>query len=80
MIIPVKITPLTAESGQTTIDGEWITIRRKGLGRLGHIKGDKRIAMSTIIAVKMRPAGALANGFIRFDQMGGPRSGIREAA
>ena len=71
-------------NGQITIDGEWITIHRKGLGRLGHSKGDKRIAMSTIIAVKMRPAGAVANGFIRFDQMGGPalrdkRGGLSDA-
>jgi hypothetical protein len=71
-------------NGQITIDGEWITIHRKGLGRLGHSKGDKRMAMSTIIAVKMRPAGAIANGFIRFDQMGGStlrdkRGGLSDA-
>src|SRR3954451_12327865 len=71
-------------NGQITIDGEWITIHRKGLGRLGHSKGDKRMAMSTIVAVKMRPAGALANGFIRFDQMAGSslrdkRGGLSDA-
>lgn len=72
-------------NGQITIDGEWLTIHRRGLGRLGHSKGDKRIAMATITAVKMRPAGALANGFIRFDQMGAPalkdsRGGLNDAA
>ncbi|MEO6958108.1 MAG: SHOCT domain-containing protein [Antricoccus sp.] len=61
-----------------------MTIHRKGLGRVGHSKGDKRVAMSTIIAVKMRPAGAMANGFIRFDQMGGSilrdkRGGLSDA-
>lgn len=59
-------------NGQVLIEGDWLTIHRKGFGRLRHSKGDKRIALATITAVKWRPAGGLANGFIRFDQAGAP--------
>jgi hypothetical protein len=57
-------------NGQITIEGDWLTIDRKGLGRIGHSKGNKRIAIGQIIAVKMRPAGRLANGFIHFSTPG----------
>ena len=57
-------------NGQVRIDGDWLIIERKGLGRLGHSKGDKRIALGQITAVKMRPAGRLANGFIYFSTPG----------
>jgi Short C-terminal domain/Domain of unknown function (DUF4429) len=57
-------------NGQISIEGDWLTIERKGLGRIGHSKGDKRIALGQIVAVKMRPAGRLANGFIHFSTPG----------
>ena len=57
-------------NGQVRIDGDWLIIERKGLGRLGHSKGDKRIALGQITAAQMRPAGRLANGFIYFSTPG----------
>jgi hypothetical protein len=57
-------------NGQIQIDGDWLVIERKGLGRVGYSKGDKRIALGQIIAVKMRPAGPLVNGFIHFSTPG----------
>lgn len=57
-------------NGQIRIEGDWLVIERKGLGRLGHSKGDKRIALGQIVAVKMRPAGRFANGFIHFSTSG----------
>src|SRR4051794_8829304 len=68
-------------NGQVRIDGEWLVIERKGLGRLGHSKGDRRIPLATITAVQMRPAGPVANGFIRFTVPGSPdlRGGLKDA-
>src|SRR4051794_32383646 len=57
-------------NGQVRVDGDWLVIERKGLGRIGHSKGDKRIALGQITGVKMRPAGPLANGFIHFSTPG----------
>ena len=37
---------------------------------MGYSKGDKRIALGQITAVKMQPAGRLANGFIYFSKPG----------
>ena len=70
-------------NGQVTVDTDsgWVTIARKGLGRLGHSKGDHRIPIRQITAVQMRPAGPLANGFIRFTIPGAPslRGGLQDA-
>lgn len=37
-------------NGQITVDGDWLTIERKGLGRIGHAKGDRRIPLVSITA------------------------------
>lgn len=68
-------------NGQVTVDGDWLTIERKGLGRLGHSKGDRRIPLGSITAVQVRPAGPIANGFIRFTVPGSPelRGGLNNA-
>src|SRR6266542_65967 len=70
-------------NGQVTVDPDsgWVTIARKGLGRLGHSKGDQRIPIRSITAVQMRPAGPIANGFIRFTVPGAPghRGGLSNA-
>ena len=68
-------------NGQITVAGDWLTIERKGLGRIGHSKGDRRIPLASIQAVQMRPAGALANGFIKFTIPGSPelRGGLNDA-
>src|SRR5262245_21619744 len=61
-------------NGQITVEGDWLTIERKGLGRIGHSKGDRRIPLASITAVQMRPPGALSNGFIKFTIPGSPQS------
>ena len=68
-------------NGQVTVDGDWLTIHRKGLGRLGHSKGDRRIPLAQITAVQMRPAGPLINGFLRVTIPGAPvaRGGLGNA-
>jgi hypothetical protein len=70
-------------NGQITIDGHWLTIERKGFrGRVGHSKGDRRIPLGSITAVQVRPAGSVANGFIRFTVPGSPelRGGLQNAS
>jgi hypothetical protein len=61
--------------------GDWMTIGRKGFGRLGHSKGDRRIPLASITAVQVRPAGSLANGFLRVTIPGSPerRGGLNDA-
>jgi hypothetical protein len=68
-------------NGQITISGDWMTIGRKGFGRVGHSKGDRRIPLATITAVQVRPAGAIANGFLRVTIPGSPdrRGGLNDA-
>ena len=68
-------------NGQITVSDDWLMIERKGLGRLGHSKGDRRIPLATITAVQMRPAGPLANGFLKFSVPGSPelRGGLQAA-
>jgi hypothetical protein len=69
-------------NGQITVEGDWLTIERKGLGRIGHSKGERRIPLASITAVQMRPGGALANGFIKFTIPGSPesRGGLGDAS
>lgn len=69
-------------NGQVIVDGAWLTITRKGLGRVGHSRGDRRIPISSITAVQFRPPGAMSNGFVRFTMPGAPeaRGGMRNSA
>ncbi len=69
-------------NGQITVTHELITIERKGFGRLGHSKGERRIPISQVTAVQVRPAGPIANGFIRFTVPGSPdrRGGLHNAS
>lgn|SRR6266540_1217279 len=68
-------------NGQITVEGDWLTIGRKGLGRIGHSKGDRRVPLAQITAVQVRPAGPIANGFIKFSLPGSPelRGGLSDA-
>jgi Short C-terminal domain/Domain of unknown function (DUF4429) len=69
-------------NGQVTVSGDWLTIERKGLGRIGHSKGDRRIPLGSITAVQVRPAGHFAVGFLKFTVPGSPeiRGGLNAAA
>jgi hypothetical protein len=57
--------------GSVEFDGHFVTIRRKGLGRLTVGKGEKRIALASIAAIQLKPAGPVINGFIQFSLPGG---------
>lgn len=58
--------------GEIEFDGHFITIRHTGaLGRMSVGKGDKRIPITSITAVQIKPAGAMVNGYIQFTLPGG---------
>ena len=59
-------------NGLITIDGDWLTIDRKGFRRARHSQGDRRIPLASITAVQMRPARVFTDGFIRFTVAGSP--------
>jgi uncharacterized protein DUF4429 len=65
--------PIVAQGqgGTVMFDGHFVTITRKGLGRLVVGKGEKRIPLRSITAVQLKPAGPLVNGFIQFSMSGG---------
>ena len=69
---------LTAKgvNGQIEVDGEWLTIRRKGaVSKLSHgLKGDKRIALANVQAVQLKKPG-LTNGYLQLTISGGKESG-----
>ena len=53
--------------GLVKFDGHFVSITHKGvLGRLTVGKGEKRIPVSSITAVQIKPPGAMVNGFISF--------------
>jgi len=57
-------------NGQVIFDGNSLTITRKGLGRITMGKGHIRIPISSVTAVRWKPAGPLVNGYIHFAMMG----------
>ena len=68
-------------NGLITIDGDWLTIDRKGFGRAGNAMGERRIPLASITAVQLRHARVFTNGFIRFSVPGSPefRGGLQSA-
>ena len=68
-------------NGVITIDGDWLTIDRKGFGRAGHLQGDRRIPLASITAVQQQYARVFTDGFIRFTVAGSPelRGGLEIA-
>ena len=61
-------------NGLIAIDGDWLTIERKGVG-------DRRIPLASITAVQLQQARMFTNGFIRFTVPGSPefRGGVQSA-
>ncbi len=61
--------------GQLEVDGEWVTIKRKGvLAKATHgLAGEKRIPISSIMAVQWKAPG-MSNGYIQFTVPGGVES------
>jgi len=68
-------------NGVITIAGDWLTIDRKGFGRAGDSKGDRRIPLASITAVQLEYARVFTDGFIRFTVAGTPefRGGLQNA-
>jgi Domain of unknown function (DUF4429)/Short C-terminal domain len=68
-------------NGLITIDGDWLTIDRRGFGRAGHLQGDRRIPLTSITAVQLRHPRVFTDGFIRFTVAGSPefRGGLQNA-
>ena len=68
-------------NGVITIDGDWLTIERKGFGRAGHSQGVRRIPLASITAVQLQYARLFTDGFIRFTVAGSPelRGGLQNA-
>ena len=61
-------------NGVVAIDGDWLTIDRKGVG-------DRRIPLASITAVEVQQARMFTNGFIRFTVPGSPefQGGVQSA-
>ena len=61
-------------NGVVAIDGDWLTIDRKGVG-------DRRIPLASITAVEVQQARMFTNGFIRFTVPGSAefRGGVQSA-
>ena len=57
-------------NGVITIDGDWLTIDRKGFRRARHLTGDRRIPLASITAVQLQYARVFTDGFIRFTVAG----------
>jgi hypothetical protein len=68
--------------GSVEFDGQFVTIRHTRLGRLTAGSEDRRIHVSSIIDVRIKPAGVITNGFIQFTVPGSgdPRSGSGRSA
>ena len=68
-------------NGVITIDGDWLTIDRKGFGRAGRSAGVRQIPLASITAVQLRHARVFTDGFIRFAFAGSPefRGGLENA-
>ena len=59
-------------NGVITIDGDWLTIDRKGFRRTGHSEEVRRIPLASITAVQLHYARVFTDGFIRFTVAGSP--------
>lgn len=60
--------------GSVEFDGQFVTIRHTGLGRLTVGGDDRRIHVRNITAVQIKRAGMMTNGFIQFTVPGNARA------
>lgn len=62
----------TGNNGTVDFDGRTVSIRRESLlARMTIGKGEKRIPLTSIAAIQLKPAGAVMSGYIEFTVMGG---------
>jgi hypothetical protein len=67
-------------NGTVHFDGTFVTIERSGfIGRGTFGKGDNRIPIANISAVKFKPGSALIYGYIEFVLPGGKEGGRRKS-
>ncbi|MFD8086991.1 DUF4429 domain-containing protein [Kitasatospora sp. NPDC059722] len=60
------------KTGQVHFDGQYVTITRNGLLARSVVgKGEKRLHVSQISAVRWKPAGLAVNGYVQFSLPGG---------
>ena len=59
-------------NGVITVDGDWLTIDRRGYRRVGHLTEVRRIPLASITAVQLHYARMFTDGFIRFTVDGSP--------
>ncbi|MHA7191128.1 DUF4429 domain-containing protein [Arthrobacter sp. MDT2-16] len=57
--------------GYVAFDGHYVTIQHVGLGRVTIGKGVKRIPVTAISSVQIKPPGLVMSGFIQFSIAGG---------
>lgn len=57
--------------GYVSFDGHFVTIQRHGLGRFNVGKGIKRIPLTAISSIQIKPQGLAVPGFIQFSLAGG---------
>lgn len=58
-------------TGYVCFDGHFVTIQHLGLGRVTVGKGVKRIPLTAISSVQVKPTGSFVSGFIQFSLAGG---------
>lgn len=69
--VPEDVFIAPGTNGYATFDGHFVALERVGMARLTVGKGSKRIAITSITGVQLKPAGAFTNGFIQFTVPGG---------
>lgn len=70
-ILPDAILARAWGAGYVAFDGHYVTIQHIGLTRLTIGKGVKRIPITAISSVQIKPAGVVMSGFIQFSIAGG---------
>lgn len=58
-------------NGYCSFDGKHLTLQPLGIGRLTVGKGVKSIPLQSVVAIQVKPAGPVVNGFIQFTVPGG---------
>lgn len=71
--MPPDVSRITAKgaNGQLSFDGFWVEITRRGfVARVSVGKGDKRFPITSVTAIRFRPATMVTKGFVQFSLLG----------
>lgn len=72
-VVPPDVSRITAKgaNGQLSFDGFWVEITRRGfVARVSVGKGDKRFPITSVTAIRFRPATMVTKGFVQFSLLG----------